>query len=123
VLILKRSERVGSYRGKWGAVAGYVEEWETPDETARKEIREETGITDAELVCRGEPYEFQDPELGVTWVIHPYRFATRSERIRLDWEHVEARWVSPEELERYDTVPHLVESWRRVSGSRQGDVK
>jgi 8-oxo-dGTP pyrophosphatase MutT (NUDIX family) len=116
ILILKRSGKVGTYRGRWGAVAGYIEEGESPDEAARKEIEEEVGIKGAKLVKRGEPFEFLDPEVKTLWVVHPYRFAVDTDRIRIDWEHVESKWIPPEELESHETVPKLGESWRRVSG-------
>ena len=40
ILILKRSEEVGTYQELWGGVAGFVEEDEDPRETAVKEIKE-----------------------------------------------------------------------------------
>jgi len=119
ILVLRRSQRVGTYRGKWGAVAGYVEDGETPEQAARKEILEETGIADAELVRTGRPYEFLDEGIGVLWVIHPFRFRVKSREVRLDWEHDEARWIDPAELEGMDTVPHLADSWKRVSGEER----
>jgi len=115
ILLLKRSEKVGTYQGKWGAVAGYIEEGETPREAAEKEIREETGIQDFELMAEGEPYEFKDEELGIIWVIHPFRFRVRNREVKIDWEHVAARWITPEEMKSLDTVPHLWESWLAVS--------
>jgi 8-oxo-dGTP pyrophosphatase MutT (NUDIX family) len=116
ILILRRSGKVGTYRGRWGAVAGYIEEGETPDEAACKEIEEEAGVKEAKLIKRGEPFEFLDSELGVVWVVHPYRFAVETDQIHIDWEHVESRWIRPEELGSYEIVPKLDESWRRVSG-------
>ncbi|MEM2191992.1 MAG: NUDIX pyrophosphatase [Candidatus Hadarchaeales archaeon] len=115
ILILKRGDRVRTYKGKWGVVAGYVEKGENPDETAVREISEEAGFRDAKLVAKGEPYEFYDFEVGILWKIHPYRFAVNSDRVQIDWEHVESRWIPPEELKNYDTVPMLLESWKRVS--------
>ena len=44
LLILKRSDKVSTYKGLWGGVAGYIEEHEEPYETALKEIKEEVGI-------------------------------------------------------------------------------
>ncbi|MEW6222668.1 MAG: NUDIX pyrophosphatase [Candidatus Hadarchaeota archaeon] len=115
ILILKRGEKVKTYRGKWGAVAGYMEKGESPDDTARKEIAEEVGVKDAKLIARGEPYEFYDLDLGVVWAVHPYKFAVESDQVHLDWEHVESKWILPEELKLYDTVPMLRESWKKVS--------
>jgi len=115
ILIMKRSQRVGTYKGKWGAVAGYVEENETPEQTARKEILEETGIKDVELVKQAESYEFYDKNFDVVWVIHPFRFRTKEKVVKIDWEHEEAKWIDPEDLVKFETVPHLVESWKKVA--------
>ena len=38
ILILRRSEQVGSYRGRWAGVSGYIET--TADEQALVEIEE-----------------------------------------------------------------------------------
>jgi translation initiation factor 2B subunit (eIF-2B alpha/beta/delta family) len=43
VLLVRRSDAVGTYRGKWGGVSGYVET-EDPLADAYREIHEETGI-------------------------------------------------------------------------------
>jgi len=114
ILVLKRSEKVGTYRGKWSAVAGYIEKGESPDDTARKEMREEVGVKDVRLITRGTPYEFYDLDLGIVWMVHPYMFAVESDQVQLDWENVESKWILPEELKLYDTVPMLEESWKRV---------
>jgi 8-oxo-dGTP pyrophosphatase MutT (NUDIX family) len=44
VLLLRRSEDVGSYAGQWSGVAGPAEG--NPDDAAREEIREETALAD-----------------------------------------------------------------------------
>ncbi|MDX1746036.1 MAG: NUDIX domain-containing protein, partial [Halobacteriales archaeon] len=44
VLLLKRSDAVGTYQSRWGAVSGYAEG--DPDAAARWEIGEETGLLD-----------------------------------------------------------------------------
>jgi len=41
VLLLKRSNKVGSFRGKWAGISGYIEN-ETSLEAALREIKEET---------------------------------------------------------------------------------
>jgi 8-oxo-dGTP pyrophosphatase MutT (NUDIX family) len=112
ILLLKRSNLVGTYRGLWGGVAGYVEELEEPYDTAVKEIREEAGIdADAvELVRKGDPIEFSDTYDGrrYNWIVYPFLFHIQSkELVQIDWEHDEYRWVHPSEIKKLDTVPGL----------------
>jgi 8-oxo-dGTP pyrophosphatase MutT (NUDIX family) len=107
VLILKRSDKVRTHKNKWAGVSGYIEPGETPEVTAMKEIREETGLSDddVELVRTGEPLHVQDDT--TVWVVHPYLFKTRTMNITIDWEHTEYRWILPEELQNFDFVVFL----------------
>lgn len=114
VLLLRRSEDVGSYRGLWGAVAGHAEA--DPDAAARREIDEETGLADAvTLVRRGAPFTVDDADLGRRWIVHPYLFDCSRREPRLDWETTEAAWVAPPEILRRDTVPELWTSYAHVA--------
>lgn len=118
VALLRRSGRVGTYQGRWAAVSGYVEPGATPRQQAYQEIAEEAGLSpaDVELAAEGEPLAVDDATLGRIWVIHPYRFRLGAgAEVRLDWEHSELRWVDPETIPGFETVPGLYAAWRRVA--------
>lgn len=118
ILLLRRSDRVRTYPGRWAGVSGSIEPDRTPEQQARVEIREETGLTDSDvrLVAIGEPLAIDDATTGYQWIVHPFRFVVlHPDRIRLDWEHVELRWIDPADLASYPTVPNLIETWQRVS--------
>ena len=111
ILLLRRSQKVGSYHGRWAGVSGYVET--TPDKQALTEISEETGLQpeDVQLLKKGEILTVEDEELGVRWLVHPYLFHINDRRkIRTDWEHVESRWISPKDIVDFTTVPRLKEA-------------
>lgn len=111
ILILKRGNRVRTYKGKWACVSGYLEENEKPLQRAIKEIEEETGLKSNEitLIKKAEPIEFYDEKEKVKWRIHPFLFETKREKINIDWEHTEYRWISKDEISLYETVPKLKE--------------
>ena len=118
IMILRRSERVGTYRGKWAGVSGYIEVGSSPLEQAWVEIKEEVGLDreDVELLQEGQPLEVVDAELGRKWIVHPFRFKVlRPGKGEIDWEHTEAKWIAPEDIGRHETVPKLLEAWQRVS--------
>jgi len=113
VLLLRRSFQVGTYRGRWAGVSGYLED--EPLRQALREIEEETGLKPRQvrLIAQGEPLEVIDGE--IRWIVHPFRFQVLDPKaIRLDWEHLEMQWIKPEELPDYPTVPKLKEALERV---------
>ena len=97
LLLVRRSDRVRTYRGHWAAISGYLEAGATPLEQAREELREELGLgeDDVDLVRIGEPLTFTDDAIGVTWTVHPFLFRMHDDgEIHTDWEASASRWMS-----------------------------
>ena len=118
IVLMRRSGQVGTYQGRWAGVSGYIEEGHTPYQQALVEVREEAGLEedDLRLVKQGEPLEVVDEEMGIKWIVHSFRFQVlRPEKIAIDWEHSEMRWVEPRQIAEYETVPKLAETWQRVA--------
>ncbi len=112
ILLVQRSAKTGSYQQRWAGISGYLED-PTPLQQALREIREETGLeeTSVHLVRAGKPLEIPAPELATCWIVHPFLFDIDApDQIRLDWENTELRWVSPEQLQEYPTVPALAQA-------------
>ena len=116
ILLLRRSDAVGTYVGQWGGVSGFAEG--EPDEQVRLEIEEETGLEDAvSLVRSGRPVRFTDADLERTWVVHPYLFDCESREVEVREEHDACEWVAPTEilLGGRETVPKLWDAYERVA--------
>jgi translation initiation factor 2B subunit (eIF-2B alpha/beta/delta family)/8-oxo-dGTP pyrophosphatase MutT (NUDIX family) len=114
ILLLHRSDDVGSYPGQWAAVAGHVEN--SSAESAHREIREETGITGDALdrVRTGEPFTVEDADLGTAWEVNPFLFACDTRSVELNWESTTAEWTSPTAILDRETVPRLWTSYDSV---------
>jgi hypothetical protein len=73
------------------------------------------GQADVQLTRQGEPLDVSDAERGLHWRVHPFLFVVRDQSlIRLNWEHVESRWVDPAGLGQVDSVPMLRETWEQL---------
>ncbi len=105
ILVMKRSDEVGSFRGKWACVSGFIESDESDLDAAIREVREETGLKGIELANRIPLERFRD--LKAVWAVHPFLFDVPRREIMLDWEHDEFRWIAPEQLTSYGCVPGL----------------
>lgn len=112
VLLGRRSDAVGTYVGRWGAISGYAEG--DPATAARREIDEEVGLLDAISPVRsGDPIEVVDGER--TWIVHPYLFDCGPGRPTPNWEFDTVEWVHPSEIRHRETVPSLWEAYDAVA--------
>ncbi|GHO44012.1 NUDIX domain-containing protein [Ktedonospora formicarum] len=114
LLLVRRSQQVGSYHGRWAGISGFVEEGVTPEQQAYTEIQEETGLTQAQLrmLRRGGVVEHVDQELGRHFYVHPFLFEVETDdAVVIDWEATDMRWIEPDRMADYETVPKLREAY------------
>lgn len=93
VLLLKRRKME-----VWEFPGGKVEWGETPEEAARRELKEETGLAggSAEFVgITSATYEKEGSQKHSIYIV--YKGAVDSGEISVGLEHEDARWVSLEE--------------------------
>ncbi|NVM03456.1 MAG: NUDIX domain-containing protein [Candidatus Helarchaeota archaeon] len=115
ILILKGSEKVSTYQGRWAGVSGYIEGDEDSDKRALKEITVETGLSEKDLIFvrKGIPLTIKNGEFQR--IVHPYLFRIENpELIKIEREHIEIKWIDYAELSKYQTVPGLKKAFFRV---------
>jgi dATP pyrophosphohydrolase len=97
ILLLRRA--YGAFAGAWTFVMGGVEPGERATETARRELREETGLEADALYTLGALDAFYDPVKDV--VVHVPFFVARCEQgdVVTDAAHDAYRWVDLVEAE------------------------
>jgi len=111
ILILKRCDKVKSMKCLWAGVSGIIEKNDTtPLARAKTEILEETGINEEEIELlkaneriKIEAAQYKNHE----WNIFPFLFKTKNPEIKLNWENSEFKWIKPNEIKNYETVPEL----------------
>lgn len=97
ILLLKRGADDDTDAGEWENCGGNMEIGETPQEAIRREIIEETGISDIKIygtmyatyVNKQEPY-----------LILVYLSETDTEAVKLSAEHQDYIWASKEECQK-----------------------
>ena len=83
--------------GHWDFVKGEVEEGESEEDTARRELEEETGITNARFIddFREEiSYFFRSAGQTIYKQVVYFLVQASSSTIKLSYEHVEYAWLS-----------------------------
>lgn len=97
-------------KGLWAGISGIIEGNEEPLYRAKKEINEETRISETQIsLLKSVPHmrtdspQYADHE----WIIYPFLFSVREPVVRLNWENSDYKWVYPEEISKFETVPSL----------------
>ena len=83
-------------QGHWDFVKGKVEEGETPHETALRETKEETGISDIEFIDGFEEsveYDFRFKSEDIHKKVIFFLAKTDTKTIRLSNEHFDYIWL------------------------------
>ncbi|MBS3781056.1 MAG: DUF126 domain-containing protein [Candidatus Thermoplasmatota archaeon] len=106
ILLLKRSEDVKTFKGRWAGVSGYLET-DKPVEQAKIEIEEEVNL-DGKLLSGGDIVRSRDGKK--IWNVHPFLFEV-DEEPELNWEHEKYQWVQPNKIKDMKTVPKLWEAY------------
>lgn len=117
ILILKRSDEVEFYRGKWNVISGYLDELKPVHKKALEEIQEELEIEKDEIssIKVERPWKFEDSNLQKNWIVFPILAKLkRKPKINLNWENTDFKWIKTHELKKFDTVPHLSENLIRI---------
>ena len=84
------------HSGHWDFVKGKIETGETPLETATRETKEETGISDLDFVEEFEEnieYDFQFQEKIIHKKVIFFLAKTNTEKIIISHEHVDFVWL------------------------------
>ncbi len=112
ILILQRSEKAGA-GGKWALAGGALENAEDPIEGIKREIQEETQLEVSDI----RPFHlFSYQKDDDSIVIIGYICKAASEKIVLNWEHDDFKWVTAEEALKLDLTEHAIKLIKEYLG-------
>jgi 8-oxo-dGTP pyrophosphatase MutT (NUDIX family) len=121
VLVLRRAAGVRS-PGSWELVHGHIDKGEWPAETARRELREETGLTTSKLYSIAV-HPFYLIATDTVQVAVGFAAIVESDRVKIGEEHDKYEWLSVAAAEKRLTWPRDAESLRHTRALlRSGDA-
>lgn len=100
ILTLRRSSQRGAHRGKWGLPGGKADKGEMPEETAVRELYEETGIQIGE-----EELEYLTKDSSGNRDYYFFLTKVEDPEVNIDLEHDAVAWVLPEAIRDWIGVP------------------
>ena len=82
--------------GHWDFPKGNIEKKEKPEETARREIFEETGIKDIEFVSGFKEtikYFYKLKGKNIFKIVTFFLAETKTKKVKISWEHLGFEWL------------------------------
>tara|TARA_Y100000034_G_C6543521_1_gene234592 strand:+ start:67 stop:516 length:450 start_codon:yes stop_codon:yes gene_type:complete len=109
ILILQRADHMKWSPKKWDLPGGHWKKGETAEAAVKREVKEETGLNVKNLKKIGEVKEITVFQADMT----------KNNKIKLDDENSNHKWINPRDINDYDFVPLLIS----FVVDLEGDVK
>lgn len=107
ILLVQRSKDLNLYPGYWNGVSGFLDDRRSLKQKVQDELQEELGIPKNKIISikRGEIFDQEAPKYKKSWIVHPILVEITTDKIKLDWEAENYRWVAFSELEKLNLLP------------------
>ena len=107
ILVVQRSKELNFYPAYWNGISGFLDDQKTLDQKVVEELREELGMPKSKIrkIRLGEIFDREEPKYKKTWIVHPVLVEVATDKIKLDWEAKNYKWVELEEVKKLKLLP------------------
>jgi len=119
-ILLRYPSNSKNKKDYWDLPKGHIEKGEKIEDTVKREVMEETGLTDIKIVEGFKEtikYYFKSGEENVFKTVVFLMAETEIKKIRISSEHVEYKWLNYEEAIKQATFKNAKEIIKKANNS------
>ena len=107
ILIVQRSSKLNFYPNYWNGISGFLDDKRTFEEKVRDELKEEAGIDKKNItsIHLGRIFHQDELKYKKTWIVHPVLVKVKTDKIKLDWEAQNYKWIKIKEAKNFNLLP------------------
>jgi len=107
ILIVQRSKSLNFYPEFWSGVSGFLDDSQKLKQKVENEIKEELGIDRKNIISikLGNIFHQEAPKYKKTWIVHPILVKVKTNKIKLDWEAQDCRWIKFQDAKKFKLLP------------------
>lgn len=107
ILVVQRAPGMRLHPNLWHGVAGFLDDNKSLEEKIHEELVEELGLKKNSIasIKRGAIFDIEAPEYKKTFIVHPVLVKVKTDKIKLNWEAQNFKWVTPKEAKKLDLMP------------------
>lgn len=117
ILVVQRSKDLNFYPGYWNGISGFLDDRRSLEQKVKDELKEELGIPNNKIrrIRLGEIFDQEAPKYKKTWIVHPALVEVTTDKIELDWEARNYRWIKLSDAKKLKLLPGFVQVLERIS--------
>ena len=117
ILIIQRSKNSNFYPTYWNGISGFLDDKKSLKQKVREELKEEIGISEKEIksIQLGEIFDQEAPQYKKTWIVHPVLVKIKTDKIKLNWEAQDYKWVSLKDAKKFQLLPGFEKVLEKIS--------
>jgi 8-oxo-dGTP pyrophosphatase MutT (NUDIX family) len=107
ILVVQRSNALNFYPGYWNGISGFLDDNRSLIQKVKDELKEELDIPSGKIrkIRTGEIFHQAEPKYKKTWIVHPVLVEVTTDKIKLDWEARNYKWIKPEDAKKLKLLP------------------
>lgn len=107
ILLVERNPSIHFYPSYWNGISGFLDDQRNLKEKVKDELQEELGINKENIlkIQLGEIFDQEEPKYKKTWIVHPVLVEVSTNKIKLDWEAKNYKWINPQEVFKLKLLP------------------
>ena len=88
-------------------------------EKVQDELREELGMVKSQIksIRLLEIFDQEERKYKKTWIVHPVLVIVKTDKIKLDWEAKNFKWLTMREIKKLKLLPGFDDVLKRVKGA------
>ena len=117
ILVVQRSKNLNFYPGYWNGISGFLDDKRSFEQKVKDELREELGIAKNKIknIRLEEIFHQEAPKYKKSWIVHPVLIEVSGNKIKLDWEARNFKWVKLEDIKKLKLLPGFDDVLKKLS--------
>ncbi len=107
ILMVQRNSKMNLYPSFWNGISGFLDDNKSIEEKVKEELEEEIGLKKEDIlsIYRGQVFDQEEEKYNKTWIVHPILVDIKTNKIKLDWEAQNHKWIKVEQAKEFDLLP------------------
>ena len=116
ILIVQRNKNLNFYPNYYNGISGFLDDDKSLEVKIKNEISEELNLKSSAIksIKVGNIFHQKAPKYNKTWIVHPVLVRVKTDKIKLNWEAQNFKWIGIDDANKYKLLPGFAQVVKEV---------